>query len=176
VLQSRRKIRTEEARSERPGASGAEAFDRRPKLDFDVLDGHLGYFLRRLQISVFKDFISTLATLNVRPAQYSALVLIGANPGRSQAEIGEALNIERARFARLLDELERRGWTQRVAALRDRRSHSLFLTNEGRTALMTIKGLAARHEKQVSRIVGGTRRQKLMKLLKDVQPQARPRS
>jgi DNA-binding MarR family transcriptional regulator len=176
VSRSRRKIRTEEARSEPPVASGAETFGRRPKLDFDALDGHLGYFLRRLQILVFKDFISTLATWNVRPAQYSALVLIGANPGRSQAEIGEALNIERARFARLLDDLEKRGWTQRVPALRDRRSHSLFLTNEGRTALVTIKGLAARHEKQVSRVVGGTRRQKLMNLLKDVQPQARPRS
>jgi DNA-binding MarR family transcriptional regulator len=164
-------MRAEAAMSElRAGPRGAASVGRR-KLDCDALDGHLGYFLRRLQVLVFKDFISTLAPWNVRPAQYSALVLIAANPGRSQAEIGAALNIERARFARLLDDLERRGWTRRVAALRDRRSHSVFLTEEGRTALAKIKGLAARHEKQVSRMVGAARREKLVRLLKEVRPQ-----
>jgi len=35
-------------------------------------------------VLVFKDFISTLAPWNVHPAQYSAMVLIDANPGRSR--------------------------------------------------------------------------------------------
>src|ERR1035441_9143390 len=82
---------------------------RRGELDFDVLNEHLGYFLRRLQVEVFKDFIRTLSALDVRPAQYTVLVLIASNPGRSQAEIGEALNIERARLAKMLNELETRG-------------------------------------------------------------------
>ena len=71
-------------------------------LELGALNGHLGYFLRRLQIAVFKDFIRTLAPMKLRPAQYSVLVVIEANPGRSQAASGQTLNIERARLARLL--------------------------------------------------------------------------
>ena len=74
------------------------------------LDRHLGYLLRRLQLWVFQDFIETLRPLKVRPAQYSVLLVISANPGRSQAAIGHRLGIERARLARMLHELERRKW------------------------------------------------------------------
>jgi len=35
-------------------------------------------------VLVFKDFISTLAPWNVHPAQYFAIVLMGANLGRSR--------------------------------------------------------------------------------------------
>jgi hypothetical protein len=85
------------------------------------LDDRVGYFLRRLQIAIFKDFIRTLAPVDVRPAQYSVLVLIAANPGRSQAVIGKALNIERARLARILHELERRQWIERRLSSADGR-------------------------------------------------------
>lgn len=134
-------------------------------LELGPLNGHLGYFLRRLQIAVFKDFIRTLAPMKLRPAQYSVLVVIAANPGRSQAAIGQALNIERARLARLLHELERRRWIERRAG--DGRSHSLFLTSEGEKALARIKGLAKRHEAQMAAFVEPRRRMLLMDLLKD---------
>jgi DNA-binding MarR family transcriptional regulator len=139
---------------------------RRGGLDFDVLNEHLGYFLRRLQVEVFKDFIRTLSVLDVRPAQYTVLVLIASNPGRSQAEIGEALNIERAGLAKMLNELETRGWILRLAAANDRRSHSLFLTPKGKKSLNRIKTIASDHETHVARLIGSKRRQQLMKLLK----------
>ena len=134
-------------------------------LQLGALNGHLGYFLRRLQIAVFKDFIRTLAPMKLRPAQYSVLVVIAANPGRSQAAIGQALNIERARLARLLHELERRRWIERRAS--DGRSHSLFLTSEGEKALIRIRGLAERHEAQMAAFVEPRRRVLLIDLLKD---------
>lgn len=140
---------------------------RRAALDFGVLNEHLGYFLRRLEVEVFKDIIRTLSVFDVRPAQYSVLVLISSNPGRSQAEIGEALNIERAGLAKMLNELERRGWVQRLAAVNDGRSHSLFLTREGKKTFDRLKSLASGHETRIARFVGARRRQKLMKLLKD---------
>ena len=140
---------------------------RRGELDFDVLNEHLGYFLRRLQVEVFKDFIRTLSVLDVRPAQYTVLVLIASNPGRSQAEIGEALNIERARLAKMLNELETRGWIRRLAAANDGRSHSLFLTPKGKKSLDRIKTIASDHETHVARLIGSKRRQQLMKLLKN---------
>src|SRR5438270_11227282 len=113
-----------------------QAVEEADKLELGGLKQHLGYFLRRLQIAVFKDFIRTLAPMDVRPAQYSVMLLVEANPGRSQAAIGSALDIERARLARLLHGLEGRDWIERRAAPGDGRSHSLFLTREGEKALV----------------------------------------
>jgi len=145
----------------------ALAPDQTERLKLGALDGHLGYFLRRLQVSVFKDFIRTLAPMDVRPAQYSVLLLIEANPGRSQAVIGQALDIERARLARLLHGLEGRGWIERCAADGDGRSHSLHLTRAGEKALMRIKALTARHEAWLAEVLGSKRRLLLMDLLKE---------
>ncbi len=150
---------SEPARQRRSGAA--------PRLDFAELDGHIGYFLRRLQVAVFSNFISTLAPLDVRPAQYSVLVLIAANPGRSQSAIGQALNIERARLARMLHELERRKWIERRAAPDDRRSHSLHLTDGGVKALVRVRSLAARHEARMIELIGRERRLLLLDLLRE---------
>ena len=135
------------------------------KLDLGGLGHHVGYFLRRLQLAIFQDFIRTLEPLDVRPAQYSVLLLVEANPGRSQAAIGQALNIERARLARMLHELERRNWVERRDG--DGRTHSLFLTGEGVQALTRIKKLAMRHEQQIADLIGVKRRKQLMDLLRE---------
>jgi DNA-binding MarR family transcriptional regulator len=116
---------------------------------------------------VFSSFIRTLAPLDVRPAQYSVLVLIDANPGRSQSAIGQALNIERARLARMLHELEGRKWIERRAAPDDRRSHSLFVTETGVKALQRIRSLAARHEERMVELIGRDRRLRLLDLLRE---------
>lgn len=137
------------------------------KLALGQLNRHLGYFLRRLQIWVFQDFIQTLAPVKVRPAQYSVLLVIEANPGRSQAAIGQMLGIERARLARLLHELESRKWVSRRASGTDGRSHSLYLTEDGEKALVKIKSLAERHEAQLADYVGQKRHGQLMDLLRD---------
>src|SRR5262245_33771726 len=134
-------------------------------LELGQLNNHLGYFLRRLQIWVFKDFIQTLRAMKVRPAQYSVLLIIEANPGRSQAAIGQTLHIERARLARMLHELERRRWVERRDG--DGRTHSLFLTGDGVAALGRIKALAARHEQQLAGLVGPKRRKLLMDLMRE---------
>src|SRR5262245_476743 len=66
------------------------------------LAAHLGYFIRRTQVWIFQDFIRTLKSLDISPAQYSVLHVIDANTGLSQSELGSALGIERARLVRML--------------------------------------------------------------------------
>ena len=100
-------------------------------LGIGQLENHLGYFLRRLQIWVFQDFIQTLRPMKVRPAQYSVLLVIEANSGRSQAAIGQTLNIERARLARLLHKLERRKMDQ-SPGIGQGRALAFTLSDEGR--------------------------------------------
>lgn len=152
------------------GTTAAAGRGRRPQraLDLDVLDGHLGYFVRRLQVWIFHDFVRTLAEYDIRPAQYSVLVVIDANPGLSQASLADTLGIQRARLVRLLDGLEKRGLTRRSRLAADRRYHALSLTAGGRRALKRIKVLAARHEARVAAILGARNRNMLISILRGV--------
>jgi DNA-binding MarR family transcriptional regulator len=134
-------------------------------VDLDVLTSHLGYSLRRAQVWVFQDFIRTLSVIDLRPAQYSVLVVIGANPGLSQAELADRLAIERARLVHMLDHLQRRGLTERLPSPTDRRTHALELTKEGQKLLKRAKTLAARHEARLTEKMGAGARQQVMELL-----------
>jgi len=138
----------------------------RPAIVLDVLDGHLGYFARRLQIWVFQDFIRTLERIDISPAQYSVLVVIGANRGLSQAELAATLGIERARLVRLLHRLEERGLVQRLRSSADGRRHALQLTPPGRSALARAKILAARHEGRLIEKLGAERHALLLDALR----------
>ncbi len=138
-----------------------------PAIALDALDTHLGYFIRRAQIWVFGDFIRTLKRIDVSPAQYSVLVVTGANRGLSQAELAATLGIERARLVRLLHRLEYRGLIQRLPSAADGRRHELQLTAQGRALLARAKALAARHEKRLTRKLGGERHKALLDALRD---------
>ena len=139
----------------------------RRAIELGSLNDRVGYFVRRLQVWIFQDFIRTLKGAQVRPAEYSVLVLIGANPALSQTDLAEALGIERARLVRLLDGLDRRGWTVRQPSSLDRRSHALFLTAEGCRMLQRVEQLVAQHEAHVAARLGAGRREKMLKLLRD---------
>jgi DNA-binding MarR family transcriptional regulator len=134
-------------------------------VDLGRLIEHLGYFVRRAQLWIFQDFIRTLAQLEIRPAQYSVLLLIEANSGLSQATLAQTLGIERARLVRLLDGLEARKFVQRRQSRTDRRSHVLALTAQGRSALGRIKVMADTHEQRLAQKVGARNRRTLLRLL-----------
>ena len=152
----------------KPAINGKAVPDRGDKaLSLGVLDGHLCYFLRRVQVWVFQDFIKTLASIDLRPAQYSVLAVIGANRGLSQADVSQMLGIERARLVRMLNRLEKRGLTQRLASPNDRRSHALQLTPAGQALLKRAKALAAVHEANLLQRFGAANHERLMEALRD---------
>jgi len=139
----------------------------RPVIDLGVLNERLGYFVRRLQVWVFQDFIRRLASIDISPAQFSVLVVISANRGLSQSELAATLNIERARLVRLLHLLERRGLTQRLPSTADRRRHALQLTREGEKVLARAKALATQHETALKQKLGPARYQLLLATLRE---------
>lgn len=140
---------------------------RREAVALGPLEKHLGYFVRRLQVWIFQDFVRTLAAQDVRPAQFSVLVVIEANPGLSQADLADTLGIERARLVRLLDGLQKRGLLRRETSPVDRRSHALFLTEAGTRVLGPIKALAAEHEAHLTERLGREKHDALLAALRD---------
>ncbi|MGL3211542.1 MarR family winged helix-turn-helix transcriptional regulator [Bradyrhizobium sp. BR 1433] len=143
-------------------ANGAAAGD---DIGLDALVGHAGYAVRRFQLWIFQDFIKTLATVDIRPTQYSVITVIGADPGLGQMAVAKRLGIERARLVHLLDSLEDRDFVSRVPSATDRRSHALHLTARGRTALAQFKRLAAEHERHVAEKIGKENRKQLLQIL-----------
>lgn len=139
----------------------------KPAIDLDVLNDRLGYFVRRVQVWVFQDFIRRLASLDISPAQFSVLVVISANPGRSQMELATTLGIERARLVRLLHRLEQRGLTQRLPSSADGRRHALRLTHDGQKILTRAKALAGQHEAALKEKIGAERHRLLIETLRE---------
>ncbi|MCC8967926.1 MarR family transcriptional regulator [Bradyrhizobium sp. Pear76] len=155
-------IRRPRARAANSRAQSAYAGD---DIGLDALIGHAGYAVRRFQLWIFQDFVKTLATVDIRPTQYSVMTVIGANPGLSQMAVAKRLGIERARLVHLLDSLEERDFVSRIPSATDRRSHALHLTSRGKTALAQFKRLAAEHERHVAEKIGNENRERLLQIL-----------
>jgi DNA-binding MarR family transcriptional regulator len=144
------------------GRNGKE----RPAIALGILDRRLGYHVRRLQVWIFRDFISTLSVLDLRPTQYSVLTVIAENPGLSQTDLFTTLGVERSRLVRLLDGLEQRRLVRRMRAPEDRRSHALQLTGEGAELLESAHELVNEHEARVTGRIGPDY-DRLMTILRD---------
>lgn len=144
---------------EESGESGGD-------LDLSGLTCVVGYTLRRAQMAVFEDFIRRFARFDLKPAQYSVLLVIGDNPGRKQSEIAAALGIQRPNFVAMLDELERRGLAERTRSATDRRSHAVVLTEAGRRMLDAARAAQAEQERELGEILGPGGRETLVTQLK----------
>ena len=148
-----------EARQRRNGA--------RNPVQLGDLERHLGYFIRRAQVWVFQDFIRTLKTLDISPAQYSVLLVIAANLGLSQSALAATLGIQRARLVRVLDRLETRGLTRRLQSAADGRTHALRLTPKGQATLRRARELCELHEARLIDRLGADSYKMLRDILRD---------
>ncbi|HEY8594684.1 MAG TPA: MarR family winged helix-turn-helix transcriptional regulator [Devosiaceae bacterium] len=136
-------------------APAAKALRTRRPVDSSALAGTVGYRLRLAQLTVFQDFIETFEELDIRPADYAVLLLIGDNPGCKQGEIAAALGIKRANFVALMNRIEERGLAERRARSSDRRSHALHLTDKGAQFVERMKELQTGHEARLVAALGG---------------------
>ncbi len=135
-------------------------------LDTSALDGIIGYRLRRAQITVFTEFAAAFRELSLRPADYSALVLIADNPGRRQADLALALGMQRANLVALIDGLQARGLVERRPIAADKRSNALFLTEAGEELTARARAAQDRFEAElVDRLGGASARDIVLALL-----------
>jgi DNA-binding MarR family transcriptional regulator len=89
-----------------------------------------GYALRRVSATVMARLAVRLERFQLRPAEATVLLVIGANPGVKQSQIGRLLDIASANMAPLTARLADRGLIIRQAV--DGRSQGLRLSEAGR--------------------------------------------
>jgi DNA-binding MarR family transcriptional regulator len=112
----------------------------------DPLAERLGYQLRRVSVAMMADISAKLVPLGLRPAEATILLLVGANPGCQQGEIGEALGIKRANMVPLIARLVDAGLVTRARA--DGRSHAISLTSRGVSKVAAVNKVLDRQETQ----------------------------
>lgn len=135
------------------------------RISLGPLERSIGYALRRAQLAVFAEFNRVIGKYDLRPAQFSVLLVIGENPGLTQMQVGEQLGIQRTNFVALFRELEERGLARRAPGS-DRRSYALFLTEAGEDLMRRVRRAHAAHERRVVAAIGEEARDQLLATLR----------
>ena len=125
----------------------------------------LGYAVRRAQVRVFQDFADAMAALDLTPGQVGALLLIEANQGLSQTQLGAGLGIDRSSVVPLLDRLEGQDLIRRTPHASDRRTHALALTEKGAALIRRLLPVLDAHERRIAVALSPSERRVLMQLL-----------
>ncbi|WP_256354940.1 MarR family winged helix-turn-helix transcriptional regulator [Pseudomonas sp. sia0905] len=132
------------------------------------LDTLVGYALRRAQLKVFQHLVGNLAEHDLRPAQFTAMVIIDNEPGLMQADLARQLAIEPPQLVPLLNKLESRGLAQRVRGVQDKRAYGVFLTKAGIALLGKLKAIAVASDEAATAALDEDERAQLRRLLHKV--------
>jgi MarR family transcriptional regulator, transcriptional regulator for hemolysin len=114
----------------------------------------LGFLLRDTSRLMRRRFVqlSREVGLPVNRSEASVLVLVDREPGLSQAQIAEQLDMEAISLVRLIDSLQEAGLIERRPHARDRRIRTLWLTEAARPILAQVNAVAA--EARAQALVG----------------------
>jgi DNA-binding MarR family transcriptional regulator len=134
----------------------------------DRAPSSLAFLLSQVGIHAARRFAERMEEIDLQPPLFRVLNLIDAAEGRSQQEIGQAVQVPPSRMVALVDELERRGFVERRPDPDDRRVRALFLTREGREILGRGREIARSHERELTRGMPAADRKRLLELLRQV--------
>lgn len=114
-----------------------------------ALQSLLGYRLRRAWVGIRRDLSETLNPFELQMLSYTALVLIDANPGLSQAQLAGLMDVERPNLVAIIDKLAKRGLVHRRRDTQDRRAYALELSTEGQSLCRVATDAVRRHEERL---------------------------
>lgn len=136
-----------------------------PGLDYGVLDELLGYSLRRAQVALFLAFHAATQGKHITPPRFTALVIVGANPGISQSTLGAVLGIARSGAMLLTDWMVGRGMVERRRRPDDGRAWGLHLTRRGTRAVDEMKAAVLVEDRRHAAKLSAAERRELLRLL-----------
>ena len=136
-----------------------------PGIDYGVLDTLLGYAVRRAQIRLYEDFVTSLAPWGITPPRFSAMVIVSRNPGLKLTQLAKVMGIARSGAVIVVDALEELGYMQRQSVPEDRRAFSLALTEKGQTDLVAIIQVVQAHDERMAASLTGAEQAQLLRLL-----------
>lgn len=107
-----------------------------------------------------------LGTVDLTPALFALLNVIGAREGAIQQELGAAMGIDRTTMVSLIDQLEGAGLATRRPSAKDRRAREIAITPKGRRLLARARRMIAEAEDDLLAGLTGEERHDLLTLLR----------
>ena len=149
----------------KPRGPRPSSIARVPGIDYGGLELTFGYQLRRAQLAGFEAFHRATAGVDITPPRFTALTIVGANPGLSQSALGAVLGTARSGAMLLTDWLEDRGLAARRRRNGDGRAWGLYLTPKGRATLSRLRRRVFARDAEFSRRLNAREQAELRKLL-----------
>jgi DNA-binding MarR family transcriptional regulator len=109
----------------------------------------VAFLLTQVGTRSAQEFARLIEPLGLAPADAGILRFISRSDGISQQALAQALGMHASRLVLLLDDLEKRGLVVRKAHPSDRRLYSLGLTAKGDQVLLSLRGVAEEHNREV---------------------------
>lgn len=134
-------------------------------IDYGALDTLIGYRLRRAQVSFFNGFAERFSKYGITPGLFGVLSVVKNNPGSTQTSIANALGNDRSAMVGVVDRLEGLNLVERKPAIQDRRSHALFLTDEGEKFYKKMIREVKQHEQEYCALLDDGELELLMDIL-----------
>ncbi|MES1195176.1 MAG: MarR family transcriptional regulator [Opitutus sp.] len=89
---------------------------------------HLGFLLSDISRLARREFDRRVRHLGLTRAQWLFLFHLNRQPGATQSELAEQLQMEKISVSRQAERLERAGWIERRDSREDGRAYHLYLT------------------------------------------------
>jgi DNA-binding MarR family transcriptional regulator len=163
------------------GARGrATASDRRraqipktgsyPKIDFDVFDELLSFFVRSVNLIVSRDLDEKMGDLPLAggTGKISTLLLVGANPGIRPSVLAHFIQKDRSAMAKLIERMEQAGLLEQKISTSERRARELYLTEKGRALVPKVRSRILRQDNDFFSVLSHQERRHLLVLLRKV--------
>jgi len=109
----------------------------------ETTDRNFGFLVNDIARLMRTNYDRRMRALGLTRSQWWVLTHLYFNDGRSQTELSDVMDVERATLGRLLDRLEAKGWVERRPDPRDRRVKRVFLTGEVEDLMQTMRARAA---------------------------------
>ncbi|OAX87272.1 MarR family transcriptional regulator [Xanthomonas nasturtii] len=116
----------------------------------------LGYRITRTELLVRRMFQDCVAAFDLKPVDFSLLMLVDGNPGINQRQIGDVLHVSPPNLAIVVARLVKRRLLRQVRGRQDRRMQHLSLTAAGVALLTAAEAEVLRMEQQLSAMLGSS--------------------
>ena len=134
-------------------------------MERENLDRNFGFILNDVSRLMRTNFDRRAKTIGLTRSQWWVLTHLYRRDGLVQAELAEILEIERATLGRLLDRLEAKGWLRREPDSTDRRVKRVYLTDEVKPAMKSLRRIAGDLRQQALEGLDENEREHLVDIL-----------
>lgn len=125
----------------------------------------VGFLLSQVGHHAATLFAELLEPLEFTPALAGIIRIVARQPGLSQQELAQRLDILPSRVVAFIDDLEGRGYIARQRNPNDRRLYALDLTDAGRELMTKLGTVAREHDRRLTAGLPADQRTHLRELL-----------